>query len=195
MRATGPGQPAHLLLDIIEILKAAEIPYVVIGAFAVSFHGVPRSTNDADAAVWLRRSGKNARGLAGELTASGYVTDLKVGDAGNPIAGVIVVGDRHGNRVDLILGVRGMESAAASRGVTTSMLGTALKVASAEDLIAMKIAAGGVQHLEDVRGILAVSQKVLDLNLLRRLARRYGPDVEVQTWALVAQNPPEPEAS
>jgi hypothetical protein len=56
-------------------------------------------------------------------------------------------------------------------------------------------ATGPGQDIEDVRGILAVSQKVLDLNLLRRLARRYGPDVEVQTWALVAQNPPEPEAS
>ena len=71
MKATGPGQPANLLLDIVEILGKLEVPYVVIGALAVSFHGVPRSTNDADLAVQLRGTGKNAKVLVKEFAAAG----------------------------------------------------------------------------------------------------------------------------
>lgn len=193
MKATGPGQPAQLLLAIIEILSKSEIPYVVIGAFAVSFYGVPRSTNDADAAIFLRGTGKSAKVLTRELTASGYETELKMGDADDPIAGVIVVNDRHGNRADLIVGVRGMDAGAAVRAVTTSLLGRSVKIASAEDLIAMKVAAGGVQDREDVRGILDVSWKALDLNLLRRLARRYGSQVEQNVMVLLSQSPHQSE--
>jgi hypothetical protein len=46
-----------------------------------------------------------------------------------------------------------------------------------EDLVAMKLFAGGVQDLEDVRGILQVSNERLDLALLRRLSDRYGEKV------------------
>ena len=51
MRTTGPGQPAQLLLDALELLTELGVPYAIIGAFAVAFYGVPRYTNDAEAAV------------------------------------------------------------------------------------------------------------------------------------------------
>ncbi len=54
MGTTGPGQPGHLLLDLVDILDELAIPYALIGAFAVSFHGVPRYTADADAMIWLK---------------------------------------------------------------------------------------------------------------------------------------------
>jgi hypothetical protein len=55
-----------------------------------------------------------------------------------------------------------------------SLLDSMVRIIGAEDLIAMKIFAGGVQDLIDVRGILKVSQERLDLELLRNLTRRYG---------------------
>lgn len=88
-----------------------------------------------------------------------------------------------------------MDPHAVERAVKTTLLGRAVKIASAEDLIAMKVAAGGVQDFEDVRGILAVSHRVLDLDLLRRVARRYGPEVELRAWVFLAQNPWQPETS
>jgi hypothetical protein len=38
MRATGTGQLAHLLLDVVDLLTQFGIPYAVVGALAVSFH-------------------------------------------------------------------------------------------------------------------------------------------------------------
>jgi hypothetical protein len=48
---------------------------------------------------------------------------------------------------------------------------------AAEDLIGMKIFAGGPQDMLDVRNILQVSRELLNLDLLRQVAHRYGPDV------------------
>jgi hypothetical protein len=42
MRPTGPGQPAHLLLDVVDVLEGLKVPYAAVGAFAASYHGRPR---------------------------------------------------------------------------------------------------------------------------------------------------------
>lgn len=53
----------------------------------------------------------------------------------------------------------------------------------------MKIFAGGIQDLEDARGILQVSGKKLDLNLLRNLAQRYGTEVVRTLDAIFNETP------
>jgi len=166
------------------------IPYAVVGAFAASFHGIPRSTNDADAKVWLKESGKTEKDLVSRLAGMGYRVTLNLGDIDDPISGVIVIEDEHENRLDLLLGVRGMDNDAAKRSVVASLMGASLCIIAAEDLIAMKIFAGGVQDLEDVRGILQVSGKHLSLTLLRGLARRYGVEVAQKLDDILLETPP-----
>ena len=117
------------------------------GAFAVSFHGLPRFTNDADASVWLQGTGKTAENLRDAFAEAGYRVELKRGDFDDPITGVLIIEDRHRNRVDLILGIRGMDPAAVERSVMTSLLGAALRVIGVEDLIAMKLFAGSAAGL------------------------------------------------
>ena len=109
MRTTGPGQPAHLLLDVVDLLTELDIPYAVVGAFAVSFYGVPRSTRDADATIWLKDTGKTEHDLTNHLLAAGYRAQLKRGDIDDPIVGVVLVQDEHENQTDLLLGVRGID--------------------------------------------------------------------------------------
>ncbi len=176
MRVTGPGEPAHLLLDIADLLLEFGISYAVVGAFAVSYHGVPRYTDDADAALWLKGTGKSEKDVAARLVAAGYRAELKRGDIDDPILGSILVKDQYENRVDLLLGIRGMDPEASSRCVSAKLLDSSVRIMGAEDLIAMKVSAGGLQDLEDVRGILQVSGNLLNLELLRNLTSRYGPD-------------------
>ncbi len=166
------------------------VRYAVIGAFAVSYFGVPRATADADTVIWLSGAGKSEQDLKDGLHAAGYDAQLKRGDIDDPISGAIIVKDRHGNRVDLLLGVRGMDPEAVSRCVDASLLDSSVRIISAEDLIAMKIFAGGPQDLEDVRGILQVSQQLLNLELLRNLTRRYGRDSAHKLAGLLKEFPP-----
>jgi hypothetical protein len=48
MRASGPGESARLLLDVVDVLAARSIDYAVIGALAASLHGAGRASLDAD---------------------------------------------------------------------------------------------------------------------------------------------------
>jgi hypothetical protein len=175
MRATKPGQPAHLLLDVIDVLSELTIPYAVIGAFATSLYGIPRYTNDADALIWLAGAESSDK-LHDRLIKFGFHVVLSRGDLDDPIQQVIVVNDDFGNTVDLLSGIRGMDPAAATRVITTSLLNTSITVIGLEDLIAMKLFAAGPQDIIDVEGMLQVSGEHLDAELLRRMATKYGPD-------------------
>jgi hypothetical protein len=172
MTASGPGQPGHLLIDVLQTLTRLSVPSAVVGGFAVSFHGVVRGTDDADATVWLKGTSLDQAGLLQELKRAGFQAELRAGEADDPIAGVIVVHDKFGNRTDLLLGVRGMDPAASSRAVASTLLGSPVKIIGAEDLMAMKIFAGGSRDLEDARNVLQVQGSRLDRGLLRKLVRR-----------------------
>jgi hypothetical protein len=190
MRTTGPAQPAELLLDVVDLLTDSRVQYAVVGAFAVSYYGVPRATSDADTVIWFSGIGNSEQNLKDHLLAAGYAAQLNRGDIDDPISGAIVVKDRHGNRADLLLGVRGMDFDAVSRCVSASLLDSSIRIIGAEDLIAMKIFAGGPQDLEDVRGILQVSGHLLNLDLLRSLTKRYGDDPANELAELLKEFPP-----
>ena len=189
MRATRPGQPAHLLLDIVECLNGLRIPYVVIEAFAVSFHGVPRATNDSDAVIWLHGTDITEAALAQRISDAGFRAQVKLGDAEDPLLGVITVQDDFGNMLDLILGIRGLDPAASQRAVDTFLLDTPIRIAGIEDLIAMKLFAGGTQDRKDVRGILQVAGDNLNLGLARNLTGRYGVSTQQALEVILASLP------
>jgi hypothetical protein len=186
MKPSGPGQSSQLLLHSVGFLVDMKIPYVVVGALAVSFHGVPRSTNDADAAIWLSGTGKTESDLVVRIEADGLQVAVRHGDAEDPVSGVVVIKDQYQNTIDLILGVRGLDADAANRAITAPLLGSAVNIMAAEDLIPMKLFAGGVRDLADVKGILQVSGQQLDMDLTRKLARRYGAEVEQKLNQLIA---------
>jgi len=189
MRATGPNHAAHLLPDVLDVLNELGIPNALIGAMAASYYGVPRATAEAHALIWLSRAGKSALEVTNRLLAAGYRAQLKRGDIDDPIPGAILVEDAYGNRTDLLLGVRGMDPDAVQRCVNASLLDSSVRIIAAEDLIPMKIFAGGFHDLEDVREILQVSGTLLDLELLRRLAGGYGPEVVSKLDELLNESP------
>jgi hypothetical protein len=173
MRTTGPNQPIHLLLDVLDIVRDCDVSYAMVGAMAVSFHGVPRATKDGDAVLWLRGP-IGFQQISARLSAAGYSVDARAGDLDDPIGKALLVKDAHGNLADLLMDVRGMDPGASARCVRELVLDSTVSILGAEDLIAMKVSAGGPQDIADVRGILAVSGDRLDLRLLKAAARRYG---------------------
>jgi hypothetical protein len=70
-----------------------------------------------------------------------------------------------------------MDSHLLSRCVSEVLLDSPVRIIAAEDLIPMKIFAGGPQDLQDVRGILQVSGDSLNLDLVRLLSKPYGAEV------------------
>lgn len=172
MRTRGPGQSALLLLDVAAVLGDEEIAYAVVGAMAASVHGSIRATTDADALVSV--SVPKLTRLERAFKKAGFTTELRHGDADDPIAALLAVADKHSNRVDLLAGLRGLDNEAFSRSITVRFLGSSIRVIGREDFIAMKCFAGGPQDVADARNALRAANEPINLDLLRRLTRRFG---------------------
>jgi len=58
------------LREFIELLNALEVRYIVVGAFAVAYHGYPRYTGDID--LFIERSSENAQSLLKAINQFGF---------------------------------------------------------------------------------------------------------------------------
>ena len=174
MRARESGQSALLLLDVIDHLNKLNIPYAVVGALAVAYYGIVRASLDADAVIFVADINDTVEKIKTGLTGAGLNVVFKRGTTGDPLKGVVLIEDSHANQVDLILGVKGLGPDALERTREGVLNDEPMAMIGPEDLIAMKIFAGGMKDLEDVRGIISISGDELDLPLLKTLARHYG---------------------
>jgi predicted nucleotidyltransferase len=172
MRARGPGQSTLLLLDATQLLAKESVDYAVVGALAAAVHGAIRATTDADAllSIALPRLGSLARAFK----KAGFEAELRRGDSEDPIVALLVLSDRHGNRVDLLAGLRGLDPQAFSRLISVPFQGATLRVIGREDFIAMKCFAGGPQDIADAREALQAHDVPVNVELLRRVTRRFG---------------------
>jgi hypothetical protein len=113
------------LHEFLELLNSNGVEYLVVGAFAVSYHGFPRYTADID--LFVRTSPNNAQRLLHVLSEFGFgslgmnAEDLQTTDR------VIQLGVRP-NRIDLLTSISGVtyEEAGETRspeGVPVSFIG------------------------------------------------------------------------
>jgi len=183
MRTSAPGQSALLMADVAEFLATQGVRYAVIGAMAAAVHGVVRASLDADAIVTLQA--QEARALRQSLIEAGYEAQLRVGDLDDPIPALLEVRDRHGNRVDLLIGLRGMDPELLNRTRQVALAGATLEIVGREDFVAMKAFAGGPVDLADARAVMDLDRGSLDVELLRRLAQRFGGETVKTVETLV----------
>jgi hypothetical protein len=126
MRTRGPGQSALLLVDVVSVLEAGGIDYAVIGAMAAAVDGVVRTSIHADvlALLTIRRASE----LEQRFRSAGCVASFRLGDQDDPIPGLLALEDAFGNRVDLLIGLRGFKPAALARAVDVPFQGITLRV-------------------------------------------------------------------
>lgn len=184
MRTSRSGESALLLLDVVDVLAAGGVNYAVVGALAASVHGAVRASLDADAVLSV--DPREAGGLRRDLEAAGFQVELNRGDFDDPISALVRVSDRYGNRVDLLLGLRGMEPGIFSRAVSVLFQGGTLKFVGVEDFVAMKAFAGGPVDLHDASCALDAAHQTLDTALLRRIAAGYGREAAIAVETLLA---------
>lgn len=174
MRTQQAGQSALLFLDVVEILQREKVDYAVIGAFALSVHGEIRGTMDVDAV--LSTPLRKLAGLRTAFESAGFQAELRRGDPDDPIPAMLVLRDAHGNQVELLAGLRGMDPEVFSRTVEVPLMGISLRIVGREDFIAIKCFAGGPQDMADARSAYRHAQGPVDLDLLRTATRRFGRD-------------------
>ena len=96
--------------EFVELLNKHKVQYLIIGAYAMSFHTRPRSTGDIDFFVQAGR--KNAQKLVKVLTEFGFGgAGLKEDDFLNPET-VVQLGFEP-NRIDILASISGIKFAKA----------------------------------------------------------------------------------
>ncbi len=90
--------------EFIELLNSYSVRYLVVGAYAVAFHGYPRYTRDLD--VWIDRTPDNAANIIKALADFGFGSvDLTVDDF--LTEDFIIQLGYPPNRIDMLTGIKG----------------------------------------------------------------------------------------
>jgi len=137
--------------EFIQLLNEHEVQYLVVGGYAVAFHGYPRYTKDID--IWIYLDTANAEKLLKALEDFGFGSlDLKVEDFLDPEQ-VIQLGYPP-NRIDLITDLKGVEfEECFSDKVEVEIEGTKVNFIDLENLKKNKQATGRHQDLADVENL------------------------------------------
>ena len=136
------------LLDVFASFQKYKVKYLVIGGIAAVLHGVPRATFDLD--ILIEASSENSQRLLDALTAANFATATLI-TADELLAHEITI-FRDRVRIDVQTSTPGIKFEEAwQQRVVMTYQGQEFYVASKEDVILSKRAAGRDKDLEDVR--------------------------------------------
>lgn len=137
--------------EFIQSLNDNRVRYLVVGGYAVAFHGHPRYTKDID--IWIELGAENAANLIKALEQFGFGSlGLQESDFLAPNQ-VIQLGQPP-NRIDLLCSVSGLEFAACyDSRVTVEIDGVPVSFIDLENLRKNKAASGRLQDLADLENL------------------------------------------
>ena len=134
--------------EFITLLNTHNVRYLVVGGYAVAFHGHPRYTKDID--IWLERTSENAARLLAALDAFGFGSlGLKVEDFLQP--GYTIQLGYPPNRIDLLTSLSELDfSTCYDAKIEDEIEGMLMYFIDIEHLKVSKRAAGRPQDLADI---------------------------------------------
>jgi len=136
--------------DFIKALKQHEVQFVIVGAFALAFHGQPRSTGDLD--VWIKPIPANAKALLDALSTFGFQS-LSIAEQ-DILSGKIIQLGFPPVRIDLISALDGLTSDEIWAGRASGKLGDhEIWYLGKEAFIKNKKAVGRHKDLADIESL------------------------------------------
>jgi hypothetical protein len=146
-----PGYPSisEDLSELLSLLKSHEVDYIVVGAHALAFHGIPRFTEDID--FFVAKTKRNISNLSNALREFGVVVPESSQEAMlTKDRGVIFIGHKP-NRADFLNFLDGVDfdSAAHSR-LEGSLAGHSVFFISLQHYVATKKASGRPKDAGDL---------------------------------------------
>jgi hypothetical protein len=137
--------------EFLSLLNANGVEYLLIGGYAVGYHGYPRATNDMD--IWIAINPSNAESMVKVLRAFGFDTpDLSVSlflKENN-----IVRMGLPPMRIEVTTGISGVHfDACYAERIVDTIDGTEVNIISLRDLKKNKQASGRHKDLNDLENL------------------------------------------
>jgi hypothetical protein len=145
------------LKEFVELLNSRKVEFLVVGAHALAWHGLPRYTKDID--FFVGTNPENAKALELVIHDFGFSsTGLTAGDFQNP--GQIIQLGIEPNRIDILTGISGVtwDEAWATR-VKGEMDGVPVFFLSEDAYIRNKLASGRPQDIADAERLKKILGK------------------------------------
>jgi len=135
--------------EILQIFLEEHVKFIIVGAYALGVHGMPRATGDID--IFVRADAENSRKIYQALIRFGApVSDLTPLDF--TAEGIIFQIGVVPRRVDIITSIDGISfDEAYEDKVTAEVEGLTIPVLSVESLIRNKEASGREKDILDVK--------------------------------------------
>lgn len=151
--------------EFLELLNSNGVEYLVVGAFAVAFHGFPRYTADLD--VLVRPTGENAKRVLRALSEFGF-GKLGIEEADLCLPGMVIQLGVKPNRIDLLTAIS---------GVSFEEAWTTRSQAELEDIAVNFIGKKALLRNKEQTGRAKISatQRNSENELGSRTVRRYEP--------------------
>lgn len=161
---------------VFRALDEANLRYMLVGSLASNFYGVPRATRDADLVVELVAGGIER--LAGALPPEMRIDAQPAFEAVTGTTRYLITATGTPFVCELfILGDDPHDVARFARRQRVTLGGTAVSLATAEDMVVTKLRwardAARAKDRDDIRNILAVQGARLDWNYIRNWTDRH----------------------
>ncbi len=137
--------------EFIESLNDNQVRYLVVGGYAVAFHGHPRYTKDID--IWIEMTPENAAKTIKALDDFGFGS-LGLKEADFLVANQIIQLGNPPNRIELFSTLPGVDFAACfANRVQAEVDGVPVNFIDLDDLKKNKRASGRHQDLADLENL------------------------------------------
>ena len=147
----------RLLERVAAVLHDRRIPFAIVGAAAVTVHGVPRTSQAVEVLVadTIALSAMTWE----PLHTAGIGVVVHRGDTRDPYVGVTHLADRAEGSVDVLVGRAAWQHRVLDRATPRALAGTVAPVAAAADIILLKLYAGGPEDAYDVEQLLTAGDR------------------------------------
>jgi hypothetical protein len=137
--------------ELLELFNAHKVEYIVVGGFALAFHGAPRFTGDID--LLVKPDSKNAQRILVALNDFGFGS-LALGESDFTREGSVVQLGVPPVRIDIITSLTGVDWDKAQAGkVAGDYGGTKASFLGKKEFILNKKATGRKKDLADIEAL------------------------------------------
>ncbi len=165
----------EFLIQAVDILDQLNTPYIVTGALAVSFYGLPRTTHDIDLVIELKQ--KHVAPLVKAFSKEFYISSKAVQEAISRSSVFNVIDPRSGLKIDFwIARPEAFDRERFRRRRQEPLFNRSLWLPSPEDVILSKLLwykeSKSDKHFVDAKGVWEMMEGSLDASYLQEWADR-----------------------
>ncbi len=165
------------LADISDLLQRRDMVFALVGGIAASLRGRLRATEDIGLILMTDVDG--ALQLASELDGTPFGPLFPEFEKVVRRAYILALEHRPtGVPIDLAIGSSGFEQQVVSRASQVEVADSSIRVATAEDLILMKLLADRPQDHQDISGIIAAQRTAIDWKYCESVAKQLEEVIE-----------------